>query len=206
MIAGRPPWWRRLSRQPHELDEAQGGGSGRVRECIAKLPAAADVELAEDLAQVVLDRPRADEQLGADLRVGAPLAGQSRDLELLGRQGVPRVRRDPRHGVAGGDELAAGSLGERFGAHVAEALVGGAKACAGVCAPVLAPQPFPVYELAAGELDGGAAAREALDRLEVEGLVAGHQRAAARFDSERPFGAARARAFTQAVERGGGLV
>jgi hypothetical protein len=58
----------------------------------AKLPAAADIELAEDLAQVVFDRARADEQLGADLRVGVPVAGQPRDLELLGRQGIARVR------------------------------------------------------------------------------------------------------------------
>ena len=62
-------------------------------ERVAKLLAGADVELAEDLVQVVLDRARADEQLGADLRVGVPVAGQPRDLDLLGRQRVARVRR-----------------------------------------------------------------------------------------------------------------
>ena len=67
--------------------------TGPVRERGAKLLAAGDVELAEHLAQVVLDRARADEQLGADLRVGVPVAGQPRDLDLLGRQGVARVRR-----------------------------------------------------------------------------------------------------------------
>src|SRR5262249_40600524 len=45
--------------------------------------AGADAELGEDLAQMVLDRAGTDEQPGADLRVGQPLAGQPRDLGLL---------------------------------------------------------------------------------------------------------------------------
>ena len=65
---------------------------GRLRERVAQLLAAADIELAEDLVQVVLDRARADEQLGADLRVGVPVADQPRDLDLLGRKDVARVR------------------------------------------------------------------------------------------------------------------
>jgi len=48
-----------------------------------ELAAGADAELGEDLAQVVLDRARADEQPGADLRVGQAVAGQPRDLSLL---------------------------------------------------------------------------------------------------------------------------
>ena len=40
----------------------------------------------------------------------------------------------------------------------------------------------------------------------VEGLVVAQQRARARLHPERPFGAARLRAFAQTVERGGGLV
>jgi hypothetical protein len=39
-----------------------------------------------DLAQVVLDRARADERPRADLRVRQPFAGQPRDLGLLGGQ------------------------------------------------------------------------------------------------------------------------
>ena len=46
-------------------------------ERVAQRPAGADVELAEDLAQVVLDGARADEELGADLRVGLPVASLS---------------------------------------------------------------------------------------------------------------------------------
>jgi hypothetical protein len=51
-----------------------------------ELTAGADAELGEDLAQVVLDGVGADEQPGADLRVGQAVAGQPRDLGLLGGQ------------------------------------------------------------------------------------------------------------------------
>ena len=37
------------------------------------------------------DRPRADEQLGTDLRVGEPLTGKPGDLSLLGRELVERL-------------------------------------------------------------------------------------------------------------------
>ena len=90
---------------------------------------------------------------------------------------------DPAHGLAGGEQLAAGTLGERLGAHVAEALVGGAQVLARVRAPVLAPQPLAVHEPAARELDRRAAAREPLDRLAVERLVVAH---AARGSALRP--------------------
>ena len=43
-----------------------------------ELAAGADAELGEDLAQVVLDRARADEQPGADLRVGQPVPRTAR--------------------------------------------------------------------------------------------------------------------------------
>jgi hypothetical protein len=49
-----------------------------------ELTAGADAQLGEDLAQVVLDGVGADEQPGADLRIGQPVAGQPRDLGLLG--------------------------------------------------------------------------------------------------------------------------
>src|SRR3954469_1288228 len=88
----------RLARQPTPRPS-----SVKRRRSGAELLAADDIELAEDLVQVVLDRARADEQLGADLRVGVPFAGQARHLELLGRQGVARVRGQAAYGLAGGD-------------------------------------------------------------------------------------------------------
>ena len=60
--------------------------AGRLGQGVAELAARGDAELGEDLAQVVLDRAGADEQPGADLRVGQPLAGQPGDLGLLGGQ------------------------------------------------------------------------------------------------------------------------
>ena len=59
----------------------------------AQLPAGADAELGEDLAQVVLDGARADEQLRADLRVRLAVGGEPGDLRLLGREDVARRRR-----------------------------------------------------------------------------------------------------------------
>ena len=48
-----------------------------------ELAARADAELREHVLQVPLDGARADEQLGADLGVRAPVARQTRDLRLL---------------------------------------------------------------------------------------------------------------------------
>src|SRR5260221_13870492 len=100
-----------------------------------ELAAGADAELGEDLAQVVLDRARADEQPGADLRVGQPLPGQPRDLSLLGGQRMTGLagwragglRGALADGLAGGPQLAAGALGERPGSHRLEHLAGGAQ-------------------------------------------------------------------------------
>ena len=58
-----------------------------VRELRARL----HVELAERLAQVVLDRARADEELRGDLAVGVALRREARDLRLLRRELVERV-------------------------------------------------------------------------------------------------------------------
>src|SRR5688500_6870130 len=54
-----------------------------VRERASELPPRADVELHEHLTQVPFDRARAEEQLGADLRIRMPVARESGDLCLL---------------------------------------------------------------------------------------------------------------------------
>ena len=64
--------------------------------------------LREDLVQVVLDGARADEQLGADLRVREPVAGEPGDLRLLGGELVARLDGALAHGLAGGQQLARG--------------------------------------------------------------------------------------------------
>ena len=57
----------------------------RLRQRPGELPAGADAELDEHLAQVPLDRPRADGELGADSRVGQPVAGEPRRSAPLPR-------------------------------------------------------------------------------------------------------------------------
>src|SRR5258708_29299448 len=141
-----------------------------------ELAAGADAELGEDLAQVVLDRARADEQPGADLRVGQPLPGQPRDLGLLGGQrmtGLAGWRADGLRGaladgLAGGQQLAAGALGEPPGSHSLEHLAGGAQLLARVHPAVVPAQPLPVEQVAAGQFGADAGAGEAVDGLTVE--------------------------------------
>ena len=52
----------------------------RARQDVSQLTSRRDAELDEDLAEVPLDRPRAEEQPCPDLRVGQPVAGQECDF------------------------------------------------------------------------------------------------------------------------------
>jgi hypothetical protein len=60
-------------------------GPAALRQGDAKLPARADVELGEHVAQMPLDRAGAEEQLRPDLGVGQAVPGEPGDLLLLGR-------------------------------------------------------------------------------------------------------------------------
>src|SRR6266550_5722692 len=111
---------RRRASAPDRVRPARLGrpDGGRVAgQDAVELAARADVELGEDLAQVVLDRARTDEQPGADLGVGESVAGEPRDLPLLSRELVVRFHRAFADSLARGPQLAAGSLGERLDAH-----------------------------------------------------------------------------------------
>jgi hypothetical protein len=66
-----------------------------------------------------------------------------------------------------------GALGKPLGPDVAEHSVGGSELLAGVDAPVLATQPFAVYEPGASEVDHATAALEPVDRLAIEALRIG---------------------------------
>jgi hypothetical protein len=48
--------------------------------------------------------------------------------------------------------------------------VGGPQVLARFHSPLLAAQPFAVHQVGAGEMDGDAAASEAVDRLPVQGV------------------------------------
>src|SRR5580658_1516895 len=78
--------WRKqakASESKRKQAEASGSKVGLARpraggQYPVELAAGADAELGEHVAEVVLGRARADEQPGADLRVGQPVPGQPR--------------------------------------------------------------------------------------------------------------------------------
>ena len=99
-----------------------------------------------------LHGPWADEQPRADLRVRQPVAGESRDQLLLRRELVTSRVLSLADRPAGGQQLAAGALGERLHADGVESVVRGAQLFARVDAPALAAQPLAVEQLRPGEL------------------------------------------------------
>ena len=72
------------------------------RQDAVELVARADVELGENLVQVILDGPRTDEHPSADLDVRQPVAGEPRDLPLLGGELVARLDGALANRLAGG--------------------------------------------------------------------------------------------------------
>ena len=81
--------------------------------------------------------------------------------------------------------------------------MGGTQVLACVDASLLAAEPLAVHEVGAGDVDGDAAAPEALDRFLVELVgfrAVAEQRARSRFDPERPVRAAGARPLGQTLE------
>src|SRR6266516_7128105 len=78
----------------------------------SRLVARVDVELGEHVVQVVLDGTRADEQPRADLGVREAVAGEPRDLGLLGGELAAGLDAAFAGGLAGGAQLARGALGD----------------------------------------------------------------------------------------------
>src|SRR6516225_8564408 len=131
------------------LTDRLGAGAGEravLGQRRSELPARGNAELGEHVAQVPLDRARADEQLGADLRVRQAVAGEPGNLlllrgELLDRAGAALARLLTRR-----QQLAAGAFGERLHPDRGEQVIGGAQLLARVQAPALAAQPLPVQQ------------------------------------------------------------
>src|SRR3954470_15376686 len=102
---------------------APSGGSRRdrlARDHAVALGARAGAELREDLAEVVLDRPRADEEPSADLGIGEAFAPEPRDLQLLGGQILARLGGAPARPRARGEQLTRHALRERLDIHGSE--------------------------------------------------------------------------------------
>src|SRR5436305_1417568 len=83
-------------------------------------------------------RARADEQLGADLRVRLPVARHAGDLSLLWREDVAGLYCSLGCALTRGHELATSALSEPLGPYAAEHFVGGSELLARINAPVLA--------------------------------------------------------------------
>src|SRR6185312_10606157 len=110
-----PPWWPAHAGQwrpgggpatpPGESAQRHGVWVGR--QDAAEVAARGDAELGEDLAQVVLDSARRQEQPGADFGVREAVAGQPGDLGLLSSQLEHRGDAALAGGLAGDPQLAA---------------------------------------------------------------------------------------------------
>src|SRR5215218_9753443 len=143
---------------------------GVPRERVAQGPARADAEFGEHLLEVPFDRARAEEELGADLRVGPPVAREPGDVLLLRGELVARVVAALAHLLAGGQQLVPGTLGESRCARRQEHVARDAQLLARIDAPALAAQPFPEEQTCACQLHAQARAGEAVDRLTVQAL------------------------------------
>ncbi len=115
-----------------------------------------------------LNGPRAEEEPGADLRIGQPIAGEPRDLPLLGGQIVACVDRPLAHLLARRLELLTCALGERLHPNRGQHLVGRAQLLARVDPAILAAQPLAIEKVRAGELWTEPGAPQPLDRLAIQ--------------------------------------
>src|SRR3954466_5584625 len=89
-------------------------------EAADELGARGDAELEKDVAQVVVDGPRAEEELGRYLLVRRPLRHEAHDLALLGGEPVRRAGIALARGLAARAQLDARALGPRGSAQPLE--------------------------------------------------------------------------------------
>src|SRR5689334_1091217 len=93
---------------------------GRRGEELRELGTRADAELRVHLAQVVLDRLRAEEERRGGLARRSPFDEQETDLELLRREGAARVGPPPADGLARRLQLHGCSFSPPCGSEVLE--------------------------------------------------------------------------------------
>jgi hypothetical protein len=118
--------------------------AARLSQPVHELCAPLDVELAECLAKVVVDRVRADEQLSGDLSVGATFRREASYLRLLRSELVSRIRGPSPGTLTRRLQLAVCAPGERFHAEVVEHLVSDPQLPASVRVTTLTSEPLAV--------------------------------------------------------------
>src|SRR5690349_3369694 len=155
----------------------------------AELSAGADAELAEDLVQVVLDSAGAQEQPGADLRIGVSLTGELGDLRFLDSELTGRLSRTLAYVLARGEQFPLGASGEPVHPQRGQHLVSGPQLVPRVHPAVLAAQPLAIDQVSAGQLHPETGAAEPVDGLPVGALsrlALAQQGPRARQGSQRP--------------------
>src|SRR4051794_21579516 len=128
---------------------AAGARAERLRELLPRV----DRELAIRVAEVVLDRLRAEEERRRGLPRRPSLGEQERDLELLRRQLVERARLPAPGRLAGRGQLRPRELRPRRGTEVVEDADRPPEALARVATPTGAPEASAVGELGARGLE-----------------------------------------------------
>src|SRR6187200_588452 len=141
-----------------------------LRQTARKLRARLDVELAERLAQVVLDRARADEELRGDLSICVSLRRKARDLQFLRGELVDRVGGPSAGPLTCRLQLDSRALGEGLHSEVREEVVSDAQLVTRVEAAALPSQPLAVEQMRAREVQTKACRLQTIDCVAVERL------------------------------------
>jgi hypothetical protein len=113
---------------------------------LRELVAGVDPQFLVDVAEVVFDRLRAEEQRGRRLPCRFSRCEQERNLQLLRRQFVDHARLPPPASLARGRELGTGPIGPGAGVEALEHINGGAELLAGPNPVPGPPQALPVRQ------------------------------------------------------------
>src|SRR5262249_24960854 len=115
----------------------------------SQLGAGRDREFGEDVAEVAFDGARGQEQLRGDLLVRETLSNEASDVQFLWRELSGRAGVAPASRLAGGAQLASGTLGPGERTHLLERLDGRPEVRASVGSPPLTTKELPVEKLRA---------------------------------------------------------
>src|SRR5690349_1860447 len=189
------------------LASSQRGAATRFRSKAAgELRPRRHVELAEHLAEVIVDGARADEQLRGDFAVRRSGRGEVRYPRFLRREVDGGLRGAGAGALAGRAQFGGGLLGEPVRAHRGKHVMRGTQLVPRVPPPLGPAEPLAVEQVSAREIDGHPAPPELADGFQVAALrvrTLGQQRLAAGRQPERPGRAGGERPFGQGLMGGG---